>query len=90
MQEDTIGKLADSANAIAVTAGKAIDAGVSLGCLVKGPIERMVGIINDQLDFLRAAGQLHLQDKALEPVYDLEAGYSEEASKALIEPSSVQ
>jgi hypothetical protein len=65
MQEDTIGKLADSANAIAVTAGKAIDAGVSLGCLVKGPIERMVGIINDQLDFLRAKGQLHLQDKTL-------------------------
>ena len=66
MEPDTVGKLADAANAIEVASGKGIDAAVSLGGLVKGPIERMVGMINDQLDFLRAKGQLRLQDKASE------------------------
>jgi hypothetical protein len=60
----TVGKVADATKAVAETGGKIIDAGISLGRLVKGPVDRVVGMLNDQLDFIRARAQLRLEDKA--------------------------
>jgi hypothetical protein len=66
VNEETVRKVADATKAVAETAGKAIDVGVSVGRIVKGPIETIVGMVNDQLRFVRDKNSWAIEDKTIE------------------------
>jgi hypothetical protein len=64
LDPETIGKVADATKAMAETGGKAIDASASFGRVIKGPIEDLIGIVQDRVKFVRWERQLALIDKA--------------------------
>jgi hypothetical protein len=64
VDENTVAKVADAVKAVAVTSGKAIDAATNFGRVIKGPVEELVGIVEDRVKFARWEGQLVLADKA--------------------------
>ena len=64
MDQDTIGKVADAAKAVAETSGQAIEATRGLGRIIKGPIEELVGILHDRMKMARWERRLALADKA--------------------------
>jgi hypothetical protein len=64
MDQETIGKVADATKALAETGGKAIEASRSFGRVIKGPIEDLVGMVQDRVRFARWERQLALADKA--------------------------
>lgn len=64
MDQETIGKVADATKALAETGGKAIEASRSFGRVIKGPIEELVGMVQDRVRFARWERQLLLADKA--------------------------
>lgn len=60
----TIGKVADASGEIAKTANTAIVAATSLGNVIRGPVDEIIGMVGDRLRFVRWRGQLTLGDKA--------------------------
>jgi len=64
VDENTVAKAADAAKAVAVTSGKAIEAATNFGRVIKGPVEELVGIVEDRVKFARWERQLALTDKA--------------------------
>jgi Abortive infection alpha len=64
MDEDTIGKLAEATGAASETVGKAIDAVSSFGRIFKGPVEELVGCVEDKFKYVRWQRRLALIEKA--------------------------
>jgi hypothetical protein len=61
---ETVGKLADATKAVADVGNTAIVTAQSLGSVIRGPLDQIVGIVCDRLQFWRWQGQLTLGDKA--------------------------
>ncbi len=64
MNEETVGAIVKATEALSETGGKLIDATVSFGRIVKGPIDELVGIVEDRVRFARWKRQLALAEKA--------------------------
>ncbi len=64
MSDDSIDNLAKAAIAISETGGKLIEATQSFGRVIKGPVEQLVGIVEDRVRFARWQRGLALADKA--------------------------
>jgi hypothetical protein len=64
MSDDSINNLAKAATAISETGGKLIEATQSFGRVIKGPVEQLVGIVEDRVRFARWQRGLALADKA--------------------------
>ena len=64
LDPETIGKTADATKALAETAGKGIDAGVSFGRVFSGAFKPLVGVIEDRAEFWRWEQLLKLSDRA--------------------------
>ena len=64
MDQDTIGKVADATKAAAETGSKFVEALTRFGNVIRGPIDEMVGILQDRVKFARWSRQLALADKA--------------------------
>lgn len=64
MDQNTIGKVADATKALADTGGKMVEVTASFGRVIKGPVEDLVGMVQDRVRFARWERQLALADKA--------------------------
>jgi hypothetical protein len=60
---ETIDKLADATKAVAETGNTAITAADSLGRIIRGPVDEIVGILTDRLKFTRWQRQQALAEK---------------------------
>ena len=47
MDQNTIGKVADATKALADTGGKMVEVTASFGRVIKGPVEDLVGMVQD-------------------------------------------
>jgi hypothetical protein len=64
MSDEDVSAIAKATQAVAETTGKLSEATTSFGRVVKGPIDEMVGILEDRVRFARWKRQLALTDKA--------------------------
>jgi hypothetical protein len=55
VDENTMTKVADAVKGLSATSGKAIEAATNFGRVIKGPVEELVGIVEDRVKF--ASGQ---------------------------------
>src|ERR1035441_1716198 len=53
IDQDTVGKVAEATKALSETGGKAIDAANGFGRLFKGPVETLIGCVEDKFKYIR-------------------------------------
>ncbi len=64
MDQGAVGKVADAAKAVADSGAKMVEAATSFGRVIKGPVDDLVGIVQDRVRFARWTRQLALAEKA--------------------------